>query len=248
MPGQAGGDPGADRPPVRPVRGLTLRLLRARRRAGPRADGARAGPRAQLLPGAASRPNGGGRGHASRSVASTWPSGPARSATCSTTPAGSSPRSRSTTWSTRPPGCGPGRPTTRPSWAATEVAGLLVATGHYRNGILLAPDHRHRGGPAAPHRRATPPDGPFAAFGPDRFASGRRATARPRAGAVGCRPMTPVHVNGTPWDGPPGTTVARWWPSGATRPAASPWPSTARWSRRAGGRSPGSRTGTGSRS
>ena len=45
-------------------------------------------------------------------------------------------------------------------------------------------------------------------------------------------------VNGTPWDGPPGTTVAELVAEWCDHRAASPWPATARWSRGAAGRRP----------
>jgi len=70
------------------------------------------------------------------------------------------------------PGLRPGSPDNGPIVGTTPVDGLVVATGHYRNGILLAPltatevirllDARDAGAPPAP--------GPFDAFRPDRFA------------------------------------------------------------------------------
>ena len=47
----------------------------------------------------------------------------------------------SASWSSsrRPPASAPGRRTTCPSSVAVGLEGLVWATGHYRNGILLAP-------------------------------------------------------------------------------------------------------------
>jgi len=69
------------------------------------------------------------------------------------------------------PGLRPGSPDNGPIVGSTPVDGLVVATGHYRNGVLLAPATadevlrlvvaRSTGAPAAP--------GPFDAFRPDRF-------------------------------------------------------------------------------
>jgi glycine oxidase len=75
-------------------------------------------------------------------------------------------------------GLRPGSPDNGPMVGATGIGGLVVATGHYRNGILLAPLTAQEvvrvlsagaGGPL-------PPDatGPFGPFGPGRFASGDR--------------------------------------------------------------------------
>ena len=55
------------------------------------------------------------------------------------TPAGWSPRSRSTTLVDTTTGLRPGSPDNAPIVGATDVPGLVMATGHYRNGILLAP-------------------------------------------------------------------------------------------------------------
>ena len=67
-------------------------------------------------------------------------------------------------------GLRPGSPDNAPIVGRTGIDGLVMATGHYRNGILLAPltaeavvamlDHRSAGGAE---------EGPFARFGPDRF-------------------------------------------------------------------------------
>jgi glycine oxidase len=80
-------------------------------------------------------------------------------------------------------GLRPGSPDNGPIVGVAGISGLIVATGHYRNGILLAPitaDEVVRlltdpTDPAAPPPGA---DRPFAAFGPDRFAP------RPGGGGV----------------------------------------------------------------
>ena len=130
-------------------------------------------------------------------------------------------------------GLRPGSPDNAPIVGATEVRGLVVATGHYRNGFLLAPvtasevvgRHRRpdlravaaavralrpvRPGPVRPHGRPT------------------GAGTRRRTGPVGDQRMSAALVNGTPWDGPrghggrPGVGVV------SRRRAASPWPATA---------------------
>lgn len=67
-------------------------------------------------------------------------------------------------------GLRPGSPDNGPLVGATATGGLVVATGHFRNGVLLAPltaDEVVRilvGG-------TSDGDGPFAAFRPDRFAA-----------------------------------------------------------------------------
>ena len=75
------------------------------------------------------------------------------------------------------PGLRPGTPDNGPIVGTTPVDGLVVATGHYRNGILLAPATADevvalldRGSDAT---AATP--GPFDAFRPARFAHQRAA-------------------------------------------------------------------------
>jgi glycine oxidase len=70
------------------------------------------------------------------------------------------------------PGLRPGSPDNGPIVGTTGVDGLLVATGHFRNGILLAPataDEVVRLLVARADGVATGP-GPFDAFRPDRFA------------------------------------------------------------------------------
>jgi glycine oxidase len=85
-------------------------------------------------------------------------------------------------------GLRPGSPDNAPIVGRTGVPGLIVATGHYRNGILLAPltaqavvgmlgghDPGRLGGPGPDHSRGTDGAGPFATFGPERFAAGALA-------------------------------------------------------------------------
>jgi glycine oxidase len=82
-------------------------------------------------------------------------------------------------------GLRPGSPDNGPIVGATGIPGLVVATGHYRNGILLAPitaDEvvRLLTEPTVPPGAPEGPGGvdrPFAAFGPDRFG--------PRSDAIG---------------------------------------------------------------
>ena len=141
------GLPEAWRPPVRPVRGVTVRLAAPDGRAAPAAH--RAGPRPRAV--AATSSPGTTAGSCS---GPPWRSG----ASPSTCPLGG----RGRPGRGRPAGrarprrvrggrgharaCAPARPTTGPSSGPTPVDGLVVATGHFRNGILLAPAHRRRGG------------------------------------------------------------------------------------------------------
>lgn len=72
-------------------------------------------------------------------------------------------------------GLRPGSPDNGPLVGATAVEGLLVATGHFRNGILLAPLTATEiaglaAGLVAGSADPNPAQGPFAAFRPDRFA------------------------------------------------------------------------------
>jgi glycine oxidase len=63
----------------------------------------------------------------------------------------------------------------------TAVTGLVVATGHYRNGILLAPLTATTV-VSVLDGAAGWDDGPFARFGPDRFTGGRATS--PDAGGL----------------------------------------------------------------
>ena len=47
--------------------------------------------------------------------------------------------SPSWSWPASPPGCGPATPDNAPLIGPGALDGLVLATGHYRNGILLAP-------------------------------------------------------------------------------------------------------------
>ena len=94
-------------------------------------------------------------------------------------------------------GLRPGTPDNAPAIGPGPLEGLHWATGHYRNGILLAPLTAEAViagvlGEAA-CRGAAP-------FSPLRFAVGRRARGR--------RMTVTVHVNGQPRELAPGTTVA----------------------------------------
>jgi glycine oxidase len=81
-------------------------------------------------------------------------------------------------------GLRPGSPDNAPVVGRTGLDGLLVATGHYRNGILLAPITAAE---VVRLLRSADPgghEGPFAAFGPDRFSSAaQRAAATTSTGA-----------------------------------------------------------------
>jgi glycine oxidase len=87
-------------------------------------------------------------------------------------------------------GLRPGSPDNAPLVGATPVGGLVVATGHYRNGILLAPLTAAEvvrivlddTGDGRSH-----PDTPFAPFGPDRFAPLDHDDARPPEGPTPAR-------------------------------------------------------------
>jgi glycine oxidase len=69
------------------------------------------------------------------------------------------------------PGLRPGSPDNGPIVGTTPVAGLVMATGHYRHGVLLAPATAEEvlrllvAGDAG----IDPVPGPFDAFRPDRF-------------------------------------------------------------------------------
>lgn len=101
-------------------------------------------------------------------------------------------------------GLRPGSPDNGPIVGATEVDGLVFATGHYRNGILLAPATAQevvrilRGqGCGPPHGPAAEPPAPptaeWAAFRPDRFVALSRT--RPAVGH-------PVGIDGSTATGP----------------------------------------------
>jgi glycine oxidase len=71
-------------------------------------------------------------------------------------------------------GLRPGSPDNAPAIGPTAVPGLLVATGHYRNGILLAPLTAEA---ITALLAGSAPSEVVAPFGPDRFASPRSGAA-----------------------------------------------------------------------
>ena len=142
--GAVDGVPGRAVPPVRPVKGQTLRLRlpgpprlrprRARRGQGHRRSTSCRAPTA----GSWSAP-------APRRPASTARPGPGRSTSCCAT------RSRCCPSSARPcsrrsaPGCARARPDNAPLIGRVRrCRASCYATGHYRNGILLTPGDRRR--------------------------------------------------------------------------------------------------------
>jgi len=72
-----------------------------------------------------------------------------------------------TEWVEVSTGLRPGTPDNGPVVGWTAVEGLLVATGHYRNGVLLAP---FTGSAVATLLEGGPMCAELAPFGPDRFA------------------------------------------------------------------------------
>jgi glycine oxidase len=66
-------------------------------------------------------------------------------------------------------GLRPGSPDNAPVVGVTELDGLIVATGHYRNGFLLAPITAHEVAGILTGRREV--GGAFSEFGPARFAA-----------------------------------------------------------------------------
>jgi glycine oxidase len=71
-------------------------------------------------------------------------------------------------------GLRPGSPDNAPAIGATGLSGLLVATGHYRNGILLAPVTAEAISGLLTDTATTDVVAPF---GPERFASPRSGAA-----------------------------------------------------------------------
>ena len=130
-------------------------------------------------------------------------------------------------------GLRPGRPTTRRVLgASTALDGLFWATGHHRNGILLAPVTADLVAAElageAPRARLRPRR--FAAPRPDR-AAGVITSTGPR------RPTATARRSPSCWRRSASTAA----------PAASPWPSTGRSSRAAPGRIAAWPTATASR-
>ncbi|MGH3300429.1 MAG: glycine oxidase ThiO [Streptosporangiaceae bacterium] len=80
-------------------------------------------------------------------------------------------------------GLRPGTPDNAPVIGPTGLAGLLVATGHFRAGVLLAPVTADT---VAAFLRTGEPDPIWRAFGADRFTGRGRPGARP-AGALACK-------------------------------------------------------------
>ncbi len=72
-------------------------------------------------------------------------------------------------------GLRPGSPDNAPIVGRTDIAGLLVATGHYRNGILQAP---LTAATVLSLLDGSDPPAVMAPFGPDRFSTRPRAAAR----------------------------------------------------------------------
>ena len=69
-------------------------------------------------------------------------------------------------------GLRPGSPDNGPLVGPTAVRGLIMATGHFRNGILLAPLTADEVAGLLTGSGDAPGHGPFASFRPDRFAVG----------------------------------------------------------------------------
>ena len=192
--GQVGGVPDPLRPPVRPVKGLTVRLVAPE--GGPRlarsVRGLLHGRNCYLVP----RPDGTvvvGATVEEKGFDLSVQVGAVVDLLDDArrlVPALEEYELRETTTGLRP-----GSPDNAPIVGSTGLDGLLVATGHYRNGILLAPitaDEVVR--LLVVGRAGSEPTSPragtaaaFAAFGPGRFGAGRPSRPTPaRAGtAVG---------------------------------------------------------------
>ena len=82
-------------------------------------------------------------------------------------------------------GLRPGSPDNAPIVGETSVAGLVVATGHYRNGILLAPLTAEAVVSVLDGHGQHPS---FAGFGPGRFHPARRGTSTATASSPAGRP------------------------------------------------------------
>ena len=122
------------RPPVRPVKGRCSSCAAAtasRRRATSSPPSASTWCRAPTAASSSAPP--------SKRWASTPPSPPAASTSCCARPTACSPRSPRWSWSAPTAGLRPGTPDNLPLVGPGAIDGLVLATGHYRNGILLAP-------------------------------------------------------------------------------------------------------------
>ena len=133
-------------------------------------------------------------------------------------------------------GLRPGSPDNAPLLGPTALPGLLLATGHYRNGVLLTPVTGDAAGRRPGHRRPPgrrPAPSPPARFPPAGHAPPRAArmndprtvrspsTASPARSPP--RPRSPTLVADADRRRPPA------WPSRSTRPScrAAPWAATA---------------------
>ena len=202
-------------------------------RPGPRgsADRPWPGPRAVLLPGPAGGRHRRGRGHRRGEGVRPLRAGRRRSATSSTTPVGWCPSLEEYELVETTTGLRPGSPDNGPHRRVRPaITGLLVATGHYRNGILLAPvtadevvgllaGGRSLGRTADPRRPAPVRRRSVRTFGrrarrlgPARLRPGDRAEP-------GGRSVTAVEVNGAAVGGPAGDDRGR---SGRRRGAPRP--------------------------
>jgi glycine oxidase len=84
------------------------------------------------------------------------------------TPPSSCPACSTSSWPRSALACVPGSPDNEPVVGTTPVEGLIVATGHHRNGILLTPVTAD----AVAGLFAVGPTVPeIAGFGPERFAA-----------------------------------------------------------------------------
>ena len=67
--------------------------------------------------------------------------------------------------------CGPGTPDNAPVIGPSALPGLVLATGHFRAGVLLAPVTADT---VSAYLRTGTPDPIWQAFGADRFTAARR--------------------------------------------------------------------------
>ena len=171
------GLPAGSAPPVRPVKGQILRLRPTPGRRGGRAaaraaaaDGSRHRPRLQRLPGAAGQRRAGRRRDPGGAGLRTRRSPRAASGSCCATRGRWCPASPSWSWPRPSAGLRPGTPDNAPVIGPAELPGLVLATGHFRAGVLLAPVTADTVAPSWPpgrliragavRRRALRPPGP----------------------------------------------------------------------------------------